>query len=313
MNMQALAGGAAAGAAVTIAVLAGPLDPPAGPVASTYKTLDEVEPRQPLSQADVPINIVKNGSYYLTEDVFATDFGDAVITINAERATLDLNGFTVDAATEVGFNEACILVSFGEGHTIRNGRVIDGGEDGIDAGNIRGMTVEGVVATGTFDGLGAGISVGVGSIVSECIARDNAFNGIVASNGSVVKECVAEGNGNRGIRVLADCVVVGCAASGNDQGIRASGGSTIQDCAANDNTSLGIIGESSVAINTCSADSNGSIGIGGSFQCVIRGCVSNNNETGYFGIESLLIESVAGQNTQNLDMSGSTLINNHIN
>jgi hypothetical protein len=54
--------------------IAGPLTPPAGPPDSTYKTLDEVEPRIPLNQDTAPIgpNGVfrieqPGGSYYLTE------------------------------------------------------------------------------------------------------------------------------------------------------------------------------------------------------------------------------------------------------
>ena len=34
--------------------LAGPLDPPAGPVTSTYKTLNEVEPRTPINVVNTP-------------------------------------------------------------------------------------------------------------------------------------------------------------------------------------------------------------------------------------------------------------------
>ena len=36
------------------AALAGPLNPPSGPVTSTYKTLTEVEPRVPVSATNTP-------------------------------------------------------------------------------------------------------------------------------------------------------------------------------------------------------------------------------------------------------------------
>src|SRR5262245_59200135 len=41
-------------ALLTAAAMSGPLDPPAGPVAPTYKTLTEVEPRTPISSTTTP-------------------------------------------------------------------------------------------------------------------------------------------------------------------------------------------------------------------------------------------------------------------
>jgi hypothetical protein len=63
-----------AGLPATMA-LAGPLDPPAGPVTSTLKTLSEVEPRTAVNAANTPGDfqalyvISSPGSYYLTANV----------------------------------------------------------------------------------------------------------------------------------------------------------------------------------------------------------------------------------------------------
>ncbi|RMD64345.1 MAG: hypothetical protein D6824_04110, partial [Planctomycetota bacterium] len=80
--------------------LAGPLNPPAGPIAPTHKTLTEVEPRIAVSadntpgDADSVFKITQSGSYYLLGDVVGErlKFG---IEITAPNVTLDLNGFTL--------------------------------------------------------------------------------------------------------------------------------------------------------------------------------------------------------------------------
>jgi hypothetical protein len=69
----ALAVGPLLGGAVVS--VAGPLSPPGGPVASTYKTLSEVEPRTAVSLANTPgdadslFKITQPGSYYLTGNI----------------------------------------------------------------------------------------------------------------------------------------------------------------------------------------------------------------------------------------------------
>ncbi|MCL4222042.1 MAG: hypothetical protein KJZ65_11815 [Phycisphaerales bacterium] len=56
---------------------AGPPDPPSGPVASSYKTLAEVEPRIAIKATNTPgdansvFRITQSGSYYLAGDIAA--------------------------------------------------------------------------------------------------------------------------------------------------------------------------------------------------------------------------------------------------
>src|SRR5881392_43776 len=77
---------------------AGPLNPPAGPVASSYKTLTEVEPRTAISAANTPgdsdslFKITQPGSYYLTGNIQGVS-GKHGVEIAASGVTLDLNGF----------------------------------------------------------------------------------------------------------------------------------------------------------------------------------------------------------------------------
>src|SRR5262245_38895983 len=90
-------------AASAILSVAGPLDPPAGPVAGTYKTLGEFEPRTRLSAATTPgdsdsvYRITAPGSYYLGENM-AAPAGKAAIEIASSDVVLDLGGFTLDGS-----------------------------------------------------------------------------------------------------------------------------------------------------------------------------------------------------------------------
>src|SRR6478672_5324618 len=88
----------AAVVATVLWVNAGDLNPPAGPVASTMKTLSEVEPRIAINATNTPgdadsvFKISQPGSYYLTGNVtgVASKYG---IEIAASGVTVDLAGF----------------------------------------------------------------------------------------------------------------------------------------------------------------------------------------------------------------------------
>src|SRR5689334_9534591 len=86
----ALAGG--------LAVFAGPLNPPAGPVSPTYKTLAEVQPRTPVQSLPgsptAQFLIAAPGSYYLTAPITGVP-GRSAIEIAASDVTLDLSGFAL--------------------------------------------------------------------------------------------------------------------------------------------------------------------------------------------------------------------------
>src|SRR5262245_41804718 len=93
--LLALAVAAGAGAS-----LAGPLDPPSGPVAPTMKPLDQVEPRTAINAVNTPgdatavFRITQPGSYYLTGNV-AGVLNRSGIAVSAADVTIDLNGFAV--------------------------------------------------------------------------------------------------------------------------------------------------------------------------------------------------------------------------
>ncbi|KAA0213992.1 MAG: hypothetical protein DYG94_03020 [Leptolyngbya sp. PLA3] len=139
MCRRSLVPGAALGAAVlcflVLQLPAGPLDPPAGPVVSSRKTLGEVKPRITIStpvDADSAHRITTWGSYHLVADVTAPS-GKAAIEVDLDAApevTIDLNGFALRGATGSTLIESCrIEENQGDGicaatdSTFRNDRI----------------------------------------------------------------------------------------------------------------------------------------------------------------------------------------------
>ena len=132
----ALSAAALAMAAAATLLVAGPLNPPGGAVASTYKTLTEVEPRIAINATNTPgganslYKITQPGSYYLTGNITVPNNSYA-IEIAASNVTIDLNGFVVGTAISV-LNG---VYSTATNTTLRNGVVRGFAGHGVDLSN----------------------------------------------------------------------------------------------------------------------------------------------------------------------------------
>ena len=217
-------------------VVAGDLDPPNGSVKPTLKTLDEVEPRIPLTnQFDTlkPVVITSPGSYYLAEDIFALPDQHG-IEITASHVSLDLRGFAVIGNIEVGSIDGIHLTGNLEGVEIKNGTVRQFFQDGVDAQLSKGCRFENLcvhnnILTGLRSGASGavvrctavensldGISLGTGSSAVGCTAIQNGSRGIAAGSGSLVRDSVARESGASGIDFVSTGTAIGCVSTNNE-------------------------------------------------------------------------------------------------
>lgn len=266
------------GGAVVVS-LAGPLDPPAGPVAPTYKTLQQVEPRTDVATLAGTANarhiIVQPGAYYLTANVVG-GAGLNGIVINADNVTLDLNGFAVIGAASSG--DGITLSTVRSNVTIRNGVVRGWTADGVDAADDNTVIVDGLIASNNG---GMGIAAGDGAVIKNCTSRANTGIGIRAAEGCSLQACTSSDNGGDGFftssagatNALAG-VVNGCSAVRNGGNGFTSSNSSVLNCNSSFNNGNGFaVGNSTVS--TCWARDNGLNGFAGGGH--FSGCATRSN------------------------------------
>lgn len=141
---------------------------PAAPPGPVMKTLDQVEPRRPIS---APVTISVPGSYYLADDI------DGGIEIQSSNVDLDLNGFTVDGSG------AILTIAIENAGNVRVG---NGTVRGASSNNIRALNSSSV-------------------ILENLRVVDSAFNGIRVANHSgliLIRNTVVNNAPGAGIRIL---------------------------------------------------------------------------------------------------------------
>ncbi len=288
---------------VTAAVLhAGPLTPPVGPVASTGKTLIEVEPRIAVNATNTPgdassvFRITQPGSYYLTGNVLG-EANKSGIRITASNVTLDLNGFIVDGQSIGTSIHGVFIDGAFSGTVVRNGTAARWGQNGVYAfgGSAQGNRIERVIARENV-GVGIapqdsasviecsaigngtiGISVSSSATIIACVARGNGSTGISTGSGCTIEDCTARVNVGAGIVVGSGSVARGCSAFDNEVGFSVSGGGLVTGCSASQNNNLGfeLFGSGNAADSN--AYLNGGSGFSASVACTIENCRSGSN------------------------------------
>lgn len=283
-------------------LLAGPLDPPAGPVTSTYKTLTEVEPRTAISAANTPgdadslFKITQPGSYYLTGNI-AGVAGKHGIEIASSGVTLDLNGFELRGVVG-SFDGVNISAVRGRNIEVKNGALRSWGDCGLEMEDNFGQPPAATL-TNLRSSLNTrhGFEIASWSRVLDCYAQENSghgffgasscafvrciasintLDGINTNHSSTVTDCSASSNGGTGIAVNANCVVRGSVASNNTDGFSGNS-STFEACTAYLNSADGFSIGSGALLKSCNAHSNDGHGYSVSQHCSIIDSVAAEN------------------------------------
>lgn len=256
-----------AAALVALVTGAGPLNPPAGAVGPTNKTLAEVEPRTALSATNTPGDvssvfiITQPGSYYLTGNVVTTG-GRNAIMVGADNVTIDLSGFALDGSQDsTGFRAGITNNANRRNLVVRNGTIR----------NFRGYGMIGTFNTSSFEDL-------------ALIDSQGGQLEILQSSGCTVRNVRTRAtSGETGIQVGNNCVIDHCTVEGGGVGITIGSG-VVRGCSVLNPGSTGIfIGSGEVincyveGANSTSSFANGGISVGGSGHiegCVLRSCAS---------------------------------------
>jgi hypothetical protein len=271
--------------ALSAAAHAGPITPPPGPVASTHKTLSEVEPRIAINATNTPgdgdslFKITLPGSYYLTGNITGVA-GKHGIEIAASNVTIDLHGFALIGSGGVGIGDGITTESARSQITIRNGTIQRWDSDGIN------------LNTG---------GVGTGFIIENITIANCNATGIVVGELAVIRACTSRGNTGSGFSVGDHGIIEMCSAVNNDAiGFFVGDAVRITACTASANALIGFLGGAGVSLESSTADTSGGRGFGLGDNAAISRCTARDNAGNGFnlGDRATVTDSSASSNTQ---------------
>lgn len=334
-------------AAIAAAPALAQLDPPAGPVAPTFKTLDQIEPSIPVGPDTTPgdedsvYKITARGHYHLTGNIHEPRDGFHVIEIAASGVTLDLRGYTIrtnnlpslSSIHAVGWSNITIKNGIVSPHANGYGINLAGGKwnvvenihanygiCGIDAGAYATVRNCRVVRS-----LQTGIRVDEGSLVENCIIHDSPYagsDGIHTGASSIVRNSTVSVWADNGILAGPDTRLIDCNVRSVGVGININDGATITGCTVRGTDTYGIYALNGAHIESCRVVNAGEHGIlAGHHNRIVNNAVKNSGQNDaesaaifVFGEGNTVKDNTCtGNNTFGLRVTGTgnVLVSNH--
>lgn len=243
-------------AAMSAVSLAGPINPPTGPVASTPGP----EPRVAINGVNTPgdaecvFRITQSGSYYFAGNLTGVS-GKSGIVVAAPYVTIDMNGFSligVPITSTHGIRIDNVPAVAQSTFTLLNGTIRAWGQRAVFSDDLsRVCRIERVNAIGCV----IGFSV-ISAVFEECNASKNSGNGFILNGAATLSGCIAQSNTSHGFRsaglgpvVFSKCLSRGNSESGLELG---ASNSTVEDSIVTGNGVYGIsvFGNSLIRGNT---------------------------------------------------------------
>jgi len=277
----------------------GPLAPPGAPE-PTMKTLDQLEPRTPISS--LPVTISNSGSYYLTGNFVVG--GGPTILIATDNVTLDFKGFTITSTNSPAGGFGIQVSGARRNIAILNGNLNGGGTNiggsytgpgfliGIDAAGSQSIRVSGMNVSGCQS---RGINLGpdYSTVVAQCTVRTVGNEGITA--GTVSDSIVTDSNGS-GITAKT---------ANNSTGFGGTGTGLAAENASNCNGSSGTgIGLTAVTAHNCSGSSSNNTGLNAATAQNCSGFSTNG-----IGLNATIAENSSGVSINSHGLSALTASN----
>ena len=276
----------------------GSLMPPGAPGA-TMKSLDQIEPRIPISS--VPITLMTPGSYYLTTNLTA-GAGQNGISVWAHDVTIDLNGFTLSGSGTDSGTGVSQSSSSAWNLRIFNGKLINWAGESRSAVRWGGENFRAENLSVSDNDYGLFI-MAPGSQIINCKASGNKTYGIYGGMGSLIENCIVINGVGHGVFGQDKSIISGCNVYSNGvNGITTGNEVTVRNCnvAYSEGDNISVNNGCVVENNLCRSAGSSGIRVRGD-RCRIDSNMVMNNQRGIIvdGKYNLVTRNNAGNNTIN--------------